>query len=903
MLRWSKIPKPLLYVAAVLFSAATILYTFTWMLYARWQPRAGSVGIVFAETAAGAPVPISSVAPDSPAALAGLRAGDRMTAINARPLINMDPWYDAVSRGSAGDRIEITYSREGASEPLQVTLQLPPVAGEEIATSVSTAIGRELANSYPLLFLVVGLYVLFARITDGHAWMLALLFAAFIAGPAYEKIRPVLDPAIRPWAMGYAMTFAFLGPAFFYGFFTTFPDPSPIERRAPWLKWLVTALCAAIALPSAASLFFQGRFYPFYVQAGWMTPDQFANLARLVLIGFIFLGFMALLSNSFEEKDPYARKRFRVVLWGTIVGFGPEVARLTANALGFGAANAAWLKAGCLAALILVPASMAYSVVKHRVMEIPLLLRRSARYLIVRRGLDLMSLGLMAWLVIYFAELGRIAVDGWLRGLRLAGGAQPLVQIGPMVFATGAFIGAAFYHAHQRVRSKYMERVDRAFFRSAYDTRQILQDLADNLRTAGDASQLAGRLETQITKALHPQSLAIYFRAENQLKLERFAPGPIPDSLLFLAADAPLLQELAQRGQPWEVGPPDANAPPDLPELAKLREHLAAAAPMVDRADVLAQLVPLRPECLVPVIDRERKLAGLLVLGERLSEEPYSDEDEKLLALVANQAGVALENIQLAEEMAAKQTAEAKRANEMSIAREVQVKLFPQRMPPLATLDYAGSCDQARTIGGDYYDYLDMGKGRVGFALADISGKGIFAALLMANLQANLRSQYALAISEADGLGALMRSVNRLFFESVTPGLYATMFIADYSDAGRRLRYVNCGHNPPLLVRASGSCEKLEATATVVGLLEEWECTVGDVVLAPGDVLVVYSDGVTEASSDEGEFFGDSRLEATIRANAHLPAAEMARKIATTVHTFSGKEQEDDLTLLIAKAR
>ncbi len=903
MLRLGNIPKPVLYLVALLFSVATIFYTFTWMLYARWEPRAGSLGIVFYEAAAGDSMPIARVADGSPAAVAGLRSGDRMTAINGRELTSMDPWYDVVSRGSAGDYVKITFSREGEGSALEVILQLPPPAPQETLSNLSGAIGRELAYSYPLLFLVVGLYVLFARITDGHAWMLALLFAGFIAGPAYEKIRPVLDPAVRPWAMGYALTFAFLGPAFFYGFFTTFPDSSPIERRAPWLKWVVVAVCAGVALPTAASLFFQGRFYPFYVQAGWLSTDQFANLARFVLIGFILLGFMALISNSFEEKDPNARKRFRVVLWGTIAGFGPEAARLTANALGIENANAPWLKATCLAALILVPASMAYSVVKHRVLEIPLLLRRSARYLIVRRGLDFLSLGLMVWLVIYFAELGRIAVDGWLRGMRLAGRPEPIAHIGPIVFATGAFIGAAFYHTHQRVRSKYMERVDRAFFRSAYDTRQILQELADKLRTADDVSHLAGMLEAQITHALHPQSLAIYFRAEGRLKLERFAPGPIPESLVFLSTAAPLLQELAQRGLPWEVAPPDVAVPPDLPELARLREHLAGIGPATDRSDVLAQLVPLRPECLVPIMAREKKLAGLLVLGERLSEEPYSDEDEKLLALVAGQAGVALENIHLAEEMAARQTAEAKRVNEMSIAREVQVKLFPQRMPPLVTLDYAGSCDQARTIGGDYYDYLDMGKGRVGFALADISGKGIFAALLMANLQANLRGQYALALSESDGLGILMRSVNRLFFESVTPGLYATMFIADYSDQGCRLRYVNCGHNPPLLLRGSGACEKLEATATVVGLVDEWECTVGEVTLAPGDILVVYSDGVTEASSDEGEFFGEARLEATLRQHAHLPAGELTRKIAATVHTFSGKEQEDDLTLLVAKAR
>jgi len=900
MPRWLNIPKPLLYLCAGVFAVATIFYTLAWMYYVRWQPQAEPIGLTWIEPVVAGPLEVRSVNTESASELAGLRAGDRILAINDREVRSLDPYYDFVVRGRPGDLIRFRFQHAGETTEQIGELQLTAARSKVTPDSAGAIIARELANSYPLLFLIVGLYVLFVRVRDGHAWMLALLFAAFIAGPAYEKIRPVLHPSLRPLTMAYALTFAFLGPSFFYSFFTTFPDSSPIERRVPRLKWVVFAVCAVIALPSAAALLWQGLLYPCYVQWGWMGPGQFRTFSIFALIGFVLFGFAALITNAFEEKDAHARKRFRVVLWGTIVGFGPEVARLVLSNLGYGPARDQWVQLACLALLMLVPSAMAYAVVKHRVLEIPALLRRSARYLIVRRGLDIASLTLMVWIIVYFAGLGRILADSWLQGMRMDGNAADLTSMGPIIFGAGAFIGAVFYQVHQRVRSRYMERVDRAFFRSTYDSRQILQDLAENLRSAPGSDELAGMLEKQLTEALHPQSLAIYFRAGQQLQLARFTPGPIPSSLVHLAPDAPVLKELAQRGLPWEVPPPDAVVPPDLPELGRLREHLAGMAPIVERTDVLAQLVPLQPECLVPVLGRGGELAGLLVLGQRLSEEPYSDEDEKLLAAVAGQAAVALENIHLAEEMATRQAAEAKRVNEMSIAREVQTKLFPQRMPPLQTLDYAGSCDQARTIGGDYYDYLDMGRGRVGLALADISGKGIFAALLMANLQANLRSQYAMALED---LGALMRSVNRLFFESVTPGLYATMFIADYSDAGRRLRYVNCGHNPPLLLRADGKCEQLQATATVVGLLEEWECTVGDVTLAPGDILVIYSDGVTEAASDDGEFFGDERLEATLREYAHLPAAELTKKIATTVHTFSGKEQEDDLTLLVAKAR
>jgi serine phosphatase RsbU (regulator of sigma subunit) len=299
-------------------------------------------------------------------------------------------------------------------------------------------------------------------------------------------------------------------------------------------------------------------------------------------------------------------------------------------------------------------------------------------------------------------------------------------------------------------------------------------------------------------------------------------------------------------------------------------------------------------------VGRDNRLVGLLVLGERRSEEPYSDEDERLLASVAGQAAIALDNFRLAESMAEKLEGERKAAAEIAIAREVQSRLFPQTHPPMATIEYTGLCDQARKVGGDYFDFLDLGAGRIGLVLADISGKGIYAALLMANLQANLRSQYARA---QDDLPGLMRSVNRLFHQSTSSGLYATMFFADYSDATRRLRYVNCGHNPPLVVRPDGTHLRLESTATVIGLMDQWDCEVGEAELQPGDLLVIYSDGVTEAQSDSGDFFGEERLLQATRQHAHLLVAEAARAVAQTVHTFSETTQDDDLTLLVARAK
>ena len=175
----------------------------------------------------------------------------------------------------------------------------------------------------------------------------------------------------------------------------------------------------------------------------------------------------------------------------------------------------------------------------------------------------------------------------------------------------------------------------------------------------------------------------------------------------------PLLEQLARRGEPWEL-PPEG----------------------LEKDASTKMLAPLYSGCLVTILSCKGQLVGLLALGPRLSEEPYSGEDTRLLASVASQAGVALENFHLAEDIAEKLEAERRTAREMEIARDVQTRLLPQTTPDLKTIECAGRCLQARSVGGDYYDFLDSGPGQVGLVLADVSGKGVHAALLMANLQA-----------------------------------------------------------------------------------------------------------------------------------------------------------------------
>ena len=250
--------------------------------------------------------------------------------------------------------------------------------------------------------------------------------------------------------------------------------------------------------------------------------------------------------------------------------------------------------------------------------------------------------------------------------------------------------------------------------------------------------------------------------------------------------------------------------------------------------------------------------------------------------------------------VAEKLEAERRTDQELEIAKQVQARLFPQTLPALRTLDYAGICIQAHEVGGDYYDFLNLGPQQLGLVIGDISGKGIAAALLMAHLQANLRSQCAIAWDQPR---RLLRSVNELFYENTPDNAYATLFFAEYDDKLRRLRYANCGHLSALLLRSDNTLERLDSTGTVLGLFSEWDCSIAELEIFSGDTLALYTDGITESFNNPGDEYGEQRLIEVLRRNRDLSSEALLASIVEDVQHFSPHEQHDDITLIVAKCK
>jgi sigma-B regulation protein RsbU (phosphoserine phosphatase) len=846
------LPKALLIALAVVFASASVIYGAMWMFYGT-QGVAVELGFDNKYLDTDHAELVQSVIPGSPAEKAGLRGGDRIVAINGSPIEDELSITRVWAQHKPGDMVQLTVNRPPAFSRIvmQATFRASGTASAE--AGVAQHLGQGILRLYPVAFLTVGLAVLFLRLEDRNAWLVALMFGSFIAIPGFANAFLGVPVAFRPLTISYRAIFNNILPPLFYFFFATFPTRSPIDRRFPWLKWAALVLGGLLALPVLGS----GD----NSRSIGLLTSRYGRLSILFFnYGLIVLGFVSLISNAVTVSSSDARRKIRVILWGTLIGVVPATIAFGAGDF-FGFHISLLVGAITVLLLWLFPLSFAYAVVKHRVLEIPVLLRRSARYLLVQRGfvmlLAVFSIAVTSGFALLFAR--------YLQSLTKAAV--------PSGIALGTLFGTVLLWTGMRVHQGVGRRIDRAFFRSAYDARLILEDLINKTRTATERNQLAALLEQQLKQALQPSWLAVYLEASDGRLCK--VGGDTTAHSQVIPADHPAFVALARHGKPWEMW---EEGPENLPRALFGPGH--------------------PPDCFVPILERGGRLAGVVVLGIRRSEEPYSPEDRKLLALVASQAAVTLESIRLGEKIAEQLEAERRAAQEMEFARQVQMRLFPQRLPAMRTLEYTGACISAKTVGGDYYDFLELRPGRLGIILADIAGKGVPGALLMANLQANLRSQYALAVED---LPQLLSSVNRLFFQSTDDASYATLVFADYDDATRVLRYSNCGHLSPLLVRSSGAVERLPSNCTVLGMFEDWQSEIAEVALGPGDTLVLYTDGITEAMNREKEEFGEGRLLASIQNQRQNSASELLQGIVGAVSQFSGGEQGDDITLVVAR--
>ena len=547
------------------------------------------------------------------------------------------------------------------------------------------------------------------------------------------------------------------------------------------------------------------------------------------------------------------------------------------------------------------------------------LIRRGVRYLLVSHGFRLVQALVVLAALSFLLTGSRIAViDGY--GNR--------ADIVASIFVTVVTIALL-----SRLNRRVMASIDRLFFREAYDAELILTELGEAIPTLSNAKQLVELVANKITDALHPENVTIFLDDEER---GAYIAAFSSDASRVGAALATRLRGLVLHYDEWPVNLLRKSVL-NLQESGE--DGLLSQPPGLKVYSVPSdhnnQTLQAVHSALLMPISANGRLQGLISLGRRLSDLPYAPEDKRLLLVVSSQMGSFIENMELLSRLVEEERA----ARELEMAAEVQRHLFPADGLEDDALEIYGTCLPARGVGGDYYDYFDTGDRRTCIAIADVAGKGIAAALLMSTVQASLRCQL---ISGDKSLVNIVSSMNRLLQRSTGDGDYATFFLAQFDKRTHGLTYVNAGHNPPMLVhavrasprvsgellhvpsiprfpsnraaRTTASLAVSEAEEPVVRRLTTGGPIIGTFLDGPyeqetiqlqsGDMLVVYTDGVTEALNPPGVEFGEEKLRSIVVESLQLPARDLAARVMAKVLEWQGRaSQHDDITLIIVKVK
>jgi len=467
---------------------------------------------------------------------------------------------------------------------------------------------------------------------------------------------------------------------------------------------------------------------------------------------------------------------------------------------------------------------------------------------------------------------------------------------------------ALFAWLHTLIKGRLLPRLERYFSPAPYDEHRILFDLGQEARTAQSIDQLYESIAARISESFEAGYVSIFTREdESGDYLCRVSPAlqyggraagdDRAEPPLKLSRDAFVVKRLNSLSIPLVV---------EAAELETWTQAFNFASPAVREARQLERetLRQIKAHLLVQVRTKDR-LSGVLSLSLRRGQFPYSVADRETLMSVAGQLALVIENSRLAERM----VAEERLRRELALAAEVQRRLLPERPPEGLAVELAGFCQPARGVGGDYYDFIKFDNQRLGVAIADVAGKGIAAALLMSTVQATLRSLSAGDNGQGYANGSLadmVATLNRLLCNSTRGANYVTFFYAQFDQATQRLAYVNAGHNPPFFFRANPSRDfrSLTSGGMFVGMFEHCGYEQEVVQMQPGDVLIAFTDGLSEALNEQGEEFDEERIKEALAATAHLSVNEIRDELVRRVKEWiASAPQHDDLTFIVMKVK
>ncbi len=651
-------------------------------------------------------------------------------------------------------------------------------------------------------------------------------------------------------------------------FALVFPKETEFVKKWRFLKY-------AIFLPHLFHVFWVSFFASPEQIKSWLDVEQMGSLAKIVLSPFAYIlqvvsvfltvvlkfhvRFFSLVNLNYAIlaialifyrqvglANQRVKNQVRLVLAGLTLALAFYTVAFILPALFNFTFSEPLRYALTIGALVVGSGAVGWAIIRHQFMDVRVIFRQNLVYFL--------STGLLvAVYILTVAQLGR--------SVRNALGAKtPVIEIGFILLALVFF---------QPVMEKLDDWIKRFFIRQRSDFRNLMERFSREFVSIFDMNQISAKVTELLEKELFIERAVL-------LLTERESEG----ILTFICGNEVLAQKVS-------------GEDPLLKALLAKKEpaYLEAILPEGSEEGLAGLLSSLGTRVVVPIID-ENRFVGILALGEKVSGFRYSSEDLTLLGVLANQLSIATANARLYAENLEKQRME----EELSLARQIQLDLLPRVLPKGPKYEFASYTRPSRQVGGDYYDFMWRGQ-KLGFVLADASGKGMPAALLISFLQASLKAEHRHDRPIEEFIG----SINELLTLNTAPEKFVTLFYALFNPEAGNILYSNAGHNYPILVRRNGETKFLEKGGTIIGSFLESRYESEMIALEPEDTLLVYSDGLTDASNHE-EMFGEERLVQLACECRHLAAEEVKNRIVEEIEAFTASVPPfDDMTLLVMK--
>jgi phosphoserine phosphatase RsbU/P len=803
----------------------------------------------------------------APAKKAGLQQNDYVTRVDGRDLTEDRVLGEEIRRHKPGDTLLVEVVRHGETAARQLAIPLSSVGKE--APTVGTWLLVAMLVLVPLFCVAAGIYVALRRPDDARA---IVVFGLLVSVSQMVNTVEIYSSPEALWE--FALAYSSLGtsawPIWMALFGLYFPTRFDWDKKRPGLKWILIG--PLLALPVISIFAVEGALNDFRLVTPLENLLQRIHFEAIVLVLItisitVFFWALGVKTATLTNRD--AKRRLQLLRWGSAVALIP-IGILAFYQLFSGDRQnngiPGWLIIAVCVIFFIFPITLVYVVVAERAMNVGMVVRQSMRYTLAKGGMRV-ALAILATCVMW--------------GLVVLVFGRIMSEVTRITITFVAAVSMVF--AVRFARKHLIAWVDRKFFRDTYNSEQILEELSDTVRTVVDERVLFDTVSRRISESMHVDNVAVLLSTNGAFHPVYWLGLNLPDRLALPSSSVTIEQIRNSKEPPRVYFDDEKNWVYQTSD------------------EEVKTLRLLNSQLLLPVGLKDR-LLGILSLGPKRSEEPFSRTDVQLLRSVALQTGLALENSRLMTTVANEMAQREKLNREIEIAREVQERLFPQMLITMPGLDYLGACRPALGVGGDYYDFIALPNGDLGVAIGDVSGKGIAAALLMASLQASLRGQ---TIQAGADLAVVLTNVNRLIYEATPDNRYATFFYGQYRHESRLFTYVNAGHNAPVILRRQSPGAvviRLETGGPVVGLFRDAQYQQATVPLEPGDIFVGFTDGISEAMNREDEEWGEERLIPAIMECADRPAVEIIPALMRAADRFvDGAPQHDDMTLVVVK--